>query len=247
MRKKILAANWKMNLTQTEVQDWLHTYQTLEWSAPNASLRVYPSAIYLKDIQAAGLHGGAQNVYFEANGAYTGELSIEQLQSIGAQSVLIGHSERRQLFNEDDALLAQKVSACATASFPFVLCCGEAIDTRTAGEHIEFVLAQLAENLRRLSAKDLHLLVVAYEPIWAIGSGLSADLDQITEMHQAIRNHLVGLYGAAGEQVPILYGGSVNAANALAIFSCPNVDGALVGGASLDPLIFNQLWQALQA
>jgi triosephosphate isomerase len=247
MRNKILAANWKMNLTQPEVQDWLHTYQTLDWSAPNASLRVYPSAIYLKDIQAAGLHGGAQNVYFEANGAYTGELSIEQLQSIGAQSVLIGHSERRQLFNEDDTLLAQKVSACATASFPFVLCCGEAIDTRTAGEHIEFVLAQLSENLRLLTVTDLHLLVVAYEPIWAIGSGLSADLDQITEMHQAIRNHLVELFGAVGEQVPILYGGSVNAANAQAIFSCPNVDGALVGGASLDPLIFNQLWQALQA
>ena len=236
-----------MNLTQPEVQDWLHTYQTLDWSAPNASLRVYPSAIYLKDIQAAGLHGGAQNVYFEANGAYTGELSIDQLQSIGAQSVLIGHSERRQLFNEDDALLAQKVNACATASFPFVLCCGEAIETRTAGAHIEFVLAQLSENLRLLTVTDLNLLVVAYEPIWAIGSGLSADLDQITEMHQAIRNHLVELYGAAGEQVPILYGGSVNAANAQAIFSCPNVDGALVGGASLDPLIFNHLWQALQA
>jgi triosephosphate isomerase len=247
MRKKILAANWKMNLTQPEVQEWLHTYQTLEWSAQNASLRVYPSAIYLKDIQATGLHGGAQNVYFEANGAFTGELSIEQLQSIGAQSVLIGHSERRQLFNEDDTILAQKVNACATASFPFVLCCGEAIDTRTAGAHIEFVLTQLSENLQRFSATDLHLLVVAYEPIWAIGSGLSADLDQIIEMHQAIRNHLVGLYGAAGEQVPILYGGSVNAANAQAIFSCPNVDGALVGGASLDPLIFNQLWKALQA
>lgn len=247
MRKKILAANWKMNLTQPEVQDWLHTYQTLDWSAPNASLRVYPSAIYLKDIQAAGLHGGAQNVYFEANGAYTGELSIEQLQSIGAQSVLIGHSERRQLFNEDDALLAQKVNACATAIFPFVLCCGEAIETRKAGAHLDFVLAQLSENLRLLTVTDLHLLVVAYEPIWAIGSGLSADLDQITEMHQAIRNHLVELFGAAGEQVPILYGGSVNAANAQAIFSCPNVDGALVGGASLDPLIFNQLWQALQA
>jgi triosephosphate isomerase len=247
MRKKILAANWKMNLTQQQVTSWLWEFNDLNWKSPHTELRIYPSSIYLKDIQAAGLHGGAQNVYFEANGAYTGELSIEQLQSIGAQSVLIGHSERRQLFNEDDTLLAQKVSACATASFPFVLCCGEAIDTRTAGEHIEFVLAQLSENLRLLTVTDLHLLVVAYEPIWAIGSGLSADLDQITEMHQAIRNHLVELFGAVGEQVPILYGGSVNAANAQAIFSCPNVDGALVGGASLDPLIFNQLWQALQA
>jgi len=247
MRNKILAANWKMNLTQPEAQNWLHTYQTLDWSAPNASLRVYPSAIYLKDIQTAGLHAGAQNVYFEAKGAYTGELSLAQLQSIGTQSVLIGHSERRQLFNEDDALLAHKVNACATADFQFVLCCGEAIETRTAGAHLEFVLAQLTKNLSRMTPAALHLMVVAYEPIWAIGSGLSADLDQITEMHQAIRNHLVGLFGVAGQQVPILYGGSVNAANAQAIFSCPNVDGALVGGASLDPLIFNQLWQALQA
>ncbi|MCF8202183.1 MAG: triose-phosphate isomerase [Crocinitomicaceae bacterium] len=247
MRKKILAANWKMNLTQQQVTNWFGEFNDLNWKSPHTELRIYPSSIYLKELVSSGVHTGAQNVYFEASGAYTGELSIEQLQSIGAQSVLIGHSERRQLFNEDDALLAQKVNACATASFPFVLCCGEVIDTRTACAHIEFVLAQLSENLQRLSATDLHLLVVAYEPIWAIGSGLSADLEQITEMHQAIRNHLVGLYGAAGEQVPILYGGSVNAANAQAIFSCPNVDGALVGGASLDPLIFNQLWQALQA
>jgi len=236
-----------MNLTQQQVTNWFGEFNDLNWKSPHTELRIYPSSIYLKELVSSGVHTGAQNVYFEANGAYTGELSIEQLQSIGAQSVLIGHSERRQLFNEDDALLAQKVYACATASFPFVLCCGEAIDTRTAGAHIEFVLAQLSENLQRFSPTDLHLLVVAYEPIWAIGSGLSADLDQIIEMHQAIRNHLVGLYGAAGEQVPILYGGSVNAANAQAIFSCPNVDGALVGGASLDPLIFNQLWQALQA
>jgi triosephosphate isomerase len=247
MRKKILAANWKMNLTQQQVTSWLGEFNDLNWKSPHTELRIYPSSIYLKELVSSGVHTGAQNAYFEANGAYTGELSVEQLQSIGVQSVLIGHSERRQLFSEDDTLLAQKVSACATASFPFVLCCGEAIDTRTAGEHIEFVLAQLSENLRLLTVTDLHLLVVAYEPIWAIGSGLSADLDQITEMHQAIRNHLVELFGAAGEQVPILYGGSVNAANAQAIFSCPNVDGALVGGASLDPLIFNELWQALQA
>jgi triosephosphate isomerase len=229
------------------VTSWLGEFNDLNWKSPHTELRIYPSSIYLKELVSSVVHTGAQNAYFEANGAYTGELSIEQLQSIGVQSVLIGHSERRQLFSEDDTLLAQKVHACAAANFQFVLCCGEAIETRTAGAHIDFVLAQLSENLRRLSAADLHLLVVAYEPIWAIGSGLSADLDQITEMHQAIRNHLVELFGAAGEQVPILYGGSVNAANAKAIFSCPNVDGALVGGASLDPLIFNQLWQALQA
>ena len=116
-----------------------------------------------------------------------------------------------------------------------------------AGTHLAFVLAQLTENLRFLSVSDLHLLVVAYEPIWAIGTGLSADMDQITEMHQAIRNHLLHLFGETAQQVSILYGGSVSPSNAAEIFSCQSIDGALVGGASLDPHIFNQLYKALQA
>jgi len=247
MRKKILAANWKMNLTQAEVQDWLTTYTKLDWHPGHVQLRLYPSAIYLKDVQLNSLHVGAQNVYHQSNGAFTGELSIAQLQSIGVQSVLIGHSERRLLFNEEAPMLTQKVNACAVADFPFILCCGEPIETREAGEHLAFVLAQLTENLSQLEPSKLHLLVVAYEPIWAIGAGLSANMDQITEMHLAIRNHLLDLFGDAGQQVSILYGGSVQAQNASAIFSCPNVDGALVGGAALDPLHFHQLYKALQA
>ena len=247
MRKKILAANWKMNLTQPEVQDWLASYHTLDWSPGKVELRVYPSGIYLKDVQHKNLHIGSQNMYHEANGAFTGELSLAQLQSIGVQSVLIGHSERRLIFKEDGTLLTQKVNACASADFPFILCCGEALAVRDAGEHIAFVLAQLSENLRQLSPLKLPLLVVAYEPIWAIGTGLSANMDQITEMHQAIRNHLLYLFGEAGQQVSILYGGSVSPSNAAEIFSCQSVDGALVGGASLDPHIFHQLYKALQA
>lgn len=247
MRKKILAANWKMNLTQPEVEDWLSSYTEQDWSADDVELRVYPSAIYLKDLQHNNLNVGAQNVFYQADGAFTGEHSIAQLQSIGVHSVLIGHSERRLIFKEDDAMLTQKVNACASAGFPFILCCGEPNETRALGAHLSFVLAQLTENLSQLSPSKLSLLVLAYEPIWAIGTGLSANMDQITEMHLAIRNHLLALFGEAGQQVAILYGGSVQAENAPAIFSCPNVDGALVGAAALDPQHFHQLYKALQA
>jgi triosephosphate isomerase len=247
MRKKILAANWKMNLTQPAVDTWLDTFQTLDWHSSKAEVRIYPSAIYLKQIVQKGLCVGAQNVYFETNGAFTGEISIEQLKNIGVHSTLLGHSERRQIFAEDNNIIVQKVKACAQESFPFILCCGEALQTRELGEHLPFVLAQLTENLSQLSATQLHLLVVAYEPIWAIGTGLSADIAQVTEMHLAIRNHLEQLFGEAGQYVPILYGGSVNAENAASIFSCPDVDGALVGGAALDPHTFHQLWQALHS
>lgn len=245
MRKKILAANWKMNLTQAEVNTWLHRFQELNWNSDKAEVRVYPSAIYLKDFNDKSLHVGAQNVYFESSGAYTGELSVAQLKSIAASSVLIGHSERRQLFSENTSIITNKLQACAVQDFPFVLCCGEALQTREANAHLSFVLDQLNQNLRELICSQVHLLVVAYEPIWAIGSGLSASIEQITEMHGAIRGQLVAQFGAKGGQIPILYGGSVTPENAHAIFGCPNVDGALVGGASLDPSSFYQLWQAL--
>jgi triosephosphate isomerase len=247
MRKKILAANWKMNLTQPAVDTWLDTFHTLDWHSMKAEVRIYPSAIYLKQIVDNIEHVGAQNVNAEPRGAYTGEISIEQLQNIDVQSTLIGHSERRQIFAEDNAIITQKVKACAQESFPFILCCGEELQTREHGAHLPFVLAQLSENLSQLSATQLQLLVVAYEPIWAIGTGLSANISQVTQMHQAIRNHLVNLFGEAGQLVPILYGGSVNAENAVAIFSCPDVDGALVGGAALNPHTFHQLWQALHS
>ena len=162
MRKKILAANWKMNLTQPAVDSWLNTFHALDWHSSKAEVRIYPSAIYLKQIVEKDVHVGAQNVYSELDGAFTGELSIAKLQSIGVQSVLIGHSERRQIFAEDNNVIAQKVQACAQGSFPFILCCGEALQTRKLREHLPFVLAQLSDNLSQLSAAQLHLLVVAY-------------------------------------------------------------------------------------
>lgn len=247
MRKQILAANWKMNLTQKEVHSWIADFQTKNWNSEQVQVRVYPSAIYLKDFTTAQVHCGAQNVFHEVRGAFTGELSVEQLQSIGCQSVLIGHSERRELFQESNELIAQKVKACIKASFPFVLCCGEPLSVRKAQTQEAFILDQLQKNLEHVSADQIDLLVIAYEPIWAIGSGLSASVHEIAEMHLAIRTFLMARFGEAGQNVSILYGGSVNTANAAAIFNCANVDGALVGGASLDVESFYELWLALCA
>ncbi len=244
MRNKILAANWKMNLTQPEVDLWLQESAKFQWNAPRKELRVYPSAVFIQQVSHA-VHAGAQNFYFHENGAFTGELSLAQLKSIGVQSVLIGHSERREIFHEDNQMIAQKVQACIQARLPFILCCGETQAVRNENLHLTFIKTQIQAALASLTLDHLHLLTIAYEPIWAIGSGLSADQHQITEMHKAIRSYLMELFGIEGQDIPVLYGGSVTPANAAEIFSCTDVAGALVGGASLDPHVFNQLWEQL--
>ncbi|MFM8597095.1 MAG: triose-phosphate isomerase [Flavobacteriales bacterium] len=244
MRNKILAANWKMNLTQLEVNQWLQESAKYNWQAPGKELRVYPSAIYLQQLRPLA-HVGAQNFYFQDKGAFTGEISLQQLKSIGVSSVLIGHSERRELFNENNQMIAQKVQACAQQDLPFILCCGEALHIRSENKHLTFIQTQVEAALEAFSPDHLHLLTVAYEPIWAIGSGLAASQAQISEMHTEIRKILEERFGEGGQDIPILYGGSVNPDNAKEIFSCPHVGGALVGGASLDPQVFNQLWEQL--
>ncbi|MFM6945901.1 MAG: triose-phosphate isomerase [Flavobacteriales bacterium] len=244
MRNKILAANWKMNLTQTEVSQWLQDTAKYNWQAPGKELRVYPSAIYLQQMMSF-VHVGAQNFYFQDNGAFTGEISLSQLKSIGVSSVLVGHSERRELFAENNLMIAQKVRACVQHDLPFILCCGETLNIRNENLHLTFIQTQLQAALEAFSSDHLHLLSIAYEPIWAIGSGLAASQEQITEMHTEIRKILEERFGVGGQDIPILYGGSVSPANAKEIFSCPHVGGALVGGASLDPQVFNQLWEQL--
>jgi len=244
MRNKILAANWKMNLTQPEVDHWLQQYAKFHSNASHKELRIYPSAVFIQQVSQV-FHAGAQNFYFQEHGAFTGELSLTQLKSIGAQSVLIGHSERREIFHEDNQLIAHKVQACVEEQLPFILCCGETQAVRDENQHLSFIRAQLQSALQGFSPANLQLLTIAYEPIWAIGSGLSADQNQIIEMHGAIRAFLLEHFGKGGEDIPVLYGGSVTPANAAEIFGCTNVAGALVGGASLDPHVFNQLWEQL--
>ncbi|MEN9742476.1 MAG: hypothetical protein RLZZ65_281 [Bacteroidota bacterium] len=245
MRKKILAANWKMNLTQPEVQLWAQQFENLNWSSDTKEVRVYPSAIYLASLASSMPGVGAQNFHAAPSGAFTGEVSLLQLQSIGVHSVLIGHSERRSIFQENDAIIAEKMQAALQQQMPVILCCGEALSVRETAGHISFVQEQLSSALAGIASEQTPFLTIAYEPIWAIGTGLNANAVQITEMHAAIRSLLLELFGNAGQDIPILYGGSVNAANAQEVFACPEVGGALVGGASLDPAIFYQLWENL--
>ncbi|MEN9699771.1 MAG: hypothetical protein RLZZ301_969 [Bacteroidota bacterium] len=247
MQKKILAANWKMNLLQPEVQQWLQSYQALQWASSSCEVRVYPSSVYLSTMTDLLPHVGAQNVHTQPKGAFTGELSIAQLKSCGVKSVLIGHSERRTLFHEDSSLIQEKVAACSSEAFEFIFCCGESLESRQAATHVSDVIAQLDAELTVLTSELLPLISIAYEPIWAIGSGLSANTEQINEMHDAIREWLLARFGQAAASVCILYGGSCTPENAAEIFACPNVNGGLIGGASLDADRFYELFQLLCA
>jgi triosephosphate isomerase len=247
MRKKILAANWKMNLSAADAQEWIINFSEANSLYAELEYRLYAPSIYIQQLtDRKAIHVGAQNVHSMDLGAFTGEISIPQLKSVGAQSVLIGHSERRTFFNETDALLLKKVEACCRNSFSFIFCCGENEDLRNAGEHLTFIREQLAGLLSQMKSEQLELLTIAYEPIWAIGTGENANIHQITEVHAFIRSMLMEFFGEQGRTVPILYGGSVNSENAESIFTCPEVDGGLIGGASLNATHFLQLASFLQ-
>lgn len=248
MRTKILAANWKMNMLREEANQLINYFnQELELSNPEIQVVVFCPSLYISEIsRQTDFKLGAQNFYYEKSGAFTGELSIEQIKSCGASQVLIGHSERRQIFGETDDLLKRKVDAAVETNTAFIFCCGEALETRDAERHIEFVVNQLHASLFHLDENQILLCAIAYEPIWAIGTGRTASTEQAEEMHAAIRESLSYVYSLAiAKQVPILYGGSCNSKNAAELFACPNVDGGLIGGASLHSQTFNQIAKAL--
>lgn len=248
MRKKILAANWKMNLLRDEAIQLINDFnKEVELSSNEIEVVVFSPSLYISEIsQLTDFKIGAQNFYFEKNGAFTGELSIPQVKSCGASQLLIGHSERRQIFGESDDLLKRKVDAAVESNTPFIFCCGEALETRDAERHIEFVVNQLHASLFHIDEKQILLGAIAYEPIWAIGTGRTASTEQAEEMHAAIRESLSYVYSPSlANQISILYGGSCNAKNATELFACPNVDGGLIGGASLQSETFNQIAKAL--
>jgi triosephosphate isomerase len=189
----------------------------------------------------------AQNISDKKSGAYTGEVSAEMLRSIGVMHCVIGHSERREYYNETNAMLAEKVNRCLENNIIPVFCCGESLAIRESGAQNEYVATQLKESLFHLSAEQVAGLVVAYEPIWAIGTGKTATTEQAQEMHAYLRSVLSKQYSQElADQVPILYGGSVKAGNSKELFSCPDVDGGLVGGASLVADDFIQIIKALK-
>jgi len=240
MRKQIAAANWKMNLTLTEGEALLDAINAKPHSlAPNQEAIFAVPFPYISMAQAkvgakSNVYVAAQNCSNKLSGAYTGEVSVTMLQSMCVKYVVIGHSERREYFNESNELLAQKVDICLENKTTPIFCCGEPLEIRESAKQNEYVAKQLSESLFHLAEDAISHVVIAYEPIWAIGTGKTASSDQAQEMHAFIRSHIASKYGAAiADSISILYGGSVKSANAVEIFGQPDVDGGLVGGASL--------------
>ena len=252
MRKQIAAANWKMNLSLAQAEILLNeivaTAPTLgaHQEAVFAVPAIYISLALAKLSNKPNVFVAAQNCHQKESGAYTGEISASMLQSIGVKHIIVGHSERREYFNESDALLAEKVNAILAIGSTPIFCCGEPLSIREAETQNAFVEAQLKNSLFHLSADAIVKVVIAYEPIWAIGTGKTASSAQAQEIHAYIRSCFAAKYGeAVANEISILYGGSVKASNAKEIFSQPDVDGGLVGGASLVATEFTAIINAL--
>jgi triosephosphate isomerase (TIM) len=241
MRKQIAAANWKMNCTYQQGEKLLDDildanialadHQQVIFAVP------FPYLIMAKSEteDENNYFVAAQNCYHKKSGAYTGEISAEMIHSVGITYCVIGHSERREYFSETNQMLAEKLNLCLEFDITPIFCCGEPLNIREAGTQNSYVETQLKESLFHLSDNDLRRVVIAYEPIWAIGTGKTATSEQAQEMHAYLRSVLAKQYGAkTADDISILYGGSVKANNAKELFSCPDVDGGLVGGASLN-------------
>ena len=240
MRKQIAAANWKMNLSLQQGEQLMDEIMATEHSLGADQLAVFAVPFpYLIQIQQkltgrSNAFVAAQNCSANKNGAYTGEVSTEMLKSIHVQFVIIGHSERREYNHETNNILADKVNRVLESGIKPIFCCGEPLIIREAATQNSYVETQLKESLFHLSKEQLQNFIIAYEPIWAIGTGKTASSAQAQEMHAHIRMVMANQFGKeTADTISILYGGSVKAANAVEIFSQPDVDGGLVGGASL--------------
>ena len=234
MRRPVIAANWKMNKKIEEAQAFLDEFIPLVWNEREVDIVIAPpfTALYtmanLLRITNIGL--AAQDLFYEDKGAYTGEISPVMLTDIGCSYVIIGHSERRIYFGETDEIVNKKFRAARRHGLEVIFCIGESLSEREAGMTFDVLKRQISEGIRDISSDGL---IIAYEPVWAIGTGKTATPDQAQEAHEAIRKTLSHLYGEPAKGVRILYGGSVTPENADVLMACPDVDGALVGGASL--------------
>ena len=238
MRKFLIAGNWKMNLLRDSSVALVHGLLDELRGDPNVEVAVCPPSVYLHDV-AAALRGsqialGAQNMYATEEGAFTGEISGKMLVDLGCKYVILGHSERRTLMGETDAQVNAKVFAALKCKLLPIVCIGETLEQREAGDTSKVVRGQLRGSLAGMTAEQIGKTVLAYEPVWAIGTGKTASPAQAEEVHADIRALLVELFGqAVAAKVIIQYGGSVKADNAVELLGQPNIDGALVGGASL--------------
>ena len=245
-RTPYLAANWKMNKTVAEAAEFVDALLP-RIAATRCDVVICPSFLALSEVverrRGTAVRVAAQNMHEEDSGAFTGEVSAPMLVELDVEAVVLGHSERRQFFGETDEALARKVPAALAADLEPILCVGETEAARDAGETEEVLERQLQTDLAGVESIDLERVVVAYEPIWAIGTGRTATPEQAQEACAFIRD-VLRMRGAAADRVRILYGGSVKAANAAELLSKPDVDGALVGGASLDPVEFAAIVEA---
>jgi triosephosphate isomerase len=253
MRQQIAAANWKMNLTYQQGEQLLDAILSADivLAAHQQAVFAVPFPYLVMAAQKLqgrkNWHAAAQNCSDEKAGAYTGEVSAEMLRSIRISYCVLGHSERREYFSERNLSLAKKVELCLENDITPIFCCGETLSIREVGAQEGFVETQLMESLFHFSETQIRKVVIAYEPIWAIGTGKTATVAQAQEMHAHIRGLFAKKYGkAVADHVPILYGGSVKSANAKELFHSPDVDGGLVGGASLQAAEFTSIIRSLK-
>ncbi|WP_091854294.1 triose-phosphate isomerase [Marinobacter segnicrescens] len=251
MRRQIVAANWKMNGSSELVQQLVPAVREAVSALDNGpQVVIMPPSLYLGEVKAqladSSISIGVQNVAQWQSGAYTGEIAAAMAADAGCQYVLVGHSERRELFGETDEVVAAKVSRILASGLQAMVCVGETLEERDSGDAEAVVCRQLEGALAGVSADEAVNIVIAYEPVWAIGTGKTATAEDAQAMHQAIRDKLVGL-GLPGNAMSVLYGGSVKPDNAAALFMKPDIDGGLIGGASLKAEDFIAICQAVSS
>jgi len=237
MRKKIVAGNWKMNTLLKDGMELAQAVENLEKEKTSDALVIIaPPFVHLSKVRELieNVKLSAQDCASEASGAYTGEVSPEMLVSAGVEYVIIGHSERRSYYNEDNELLNRKVKLALSKGLKPIFCCGEVLEEREAGKLFDVVREQVEVGLKGLTTEEMRRIIIAYEPVWAIGTGVVATPEQAQEMHKFIRDLLVEIFDKeVAENMSLLYGGSCKPSNAEELFSNPDVDGGLIGGASL--------------
>lgn len=249
MRKLFIAGNWKMNASTSETETLLEDLIAQVSDVQDIDIAVCPPCVYLHKAiymtKDSPIEVGAQNCYMESKGAFTGEIAPEMLKDVGCRYVIIGHSERRHIFGETDDMINRKVKKALSSGLHVILCIGELLEEREAGKTESVVEGQLDGGLKDLSETDLGKITLAYEPVWAIGTGKTATPDQAQEVHAFIRNWIQNKYGSSvSENIRIQYGGSVKPENAKELLEQPDIDGALVGGASLKADSFSAIIKA---
>jgi len=239
VKRPVLAANWKMNNGPTAAKIFMDVFLAGYAPRTDRSVIIFPPAVSLPAVAAASSRrndvvAGVQNIHWGEKGAFTGEISAPMAKDAGAAVVLVGHSERRHVFGETDAQCAKKCLAASRAGLPFMLCVGETIQQREARETEKVVIHQLREGLSQVPNLISADFMLAYEPVWAIGTGLTASAGDASAIHTVLRSELRDMVGTRADEIPILYGGSVNSANAASLLGAPEIDGLLVGGASVE-------------